>query len=129
MFLNRMKNNYEIVLFGEQEQGFIHEVADGLDPNQMFIQGRLGRESTIVKNQRYVKDFSYLGRPASEIVYLDFTEDSVPFHAENLIKLPMWDGDADDRELYEIIPFLDHIAQKPGDVRRELERYGPEGTA
>jgi len=36
-FLNRMMRNYEIVLFGDQEGGFVHEIADALDPNGMFI--------------------------------------------------------------------------------------------
>lgn len=86
-FLNRMMRNYEIVLFGDQEGGFVHEIADALDPNGMFIQGRLGRESTIVKDSRYVKDFSYLGRPATDVIYIDFTDETVPFHQENLIKI------------------------------------------
>jgi TFIIF-interacting CTD phosphatase-like protein len=74
MFMNRMMRNYEIVLFGDQEAGFVHEIADALDPNQQFIQGRLGRESTILKGNMYVKDFSYLGRPAKDIIYIDFDD-------------------------------------------------------
>ena len=31
--------------------------------------------------------------------------------------------------MYDLIPLLDHLAQKPGDVRREIERYGTENTA
>ena len=79
MFLNRMMRNYEIVLFGDQESGFIHEVADALDPNGMFLVGRLGRESTVSKDQRYVKDLSYLGRPATDVIYVDFTDEAVPY--------------------------------------------------
>jgi len=42
-----------------------------------------------------------------EVVYLDFTDDTVPYHKSNLIKLPLWEGDSNDRELYDIIPFLE----------------------
>jgi hypothetical protein len=38
------------------------EIAEALDPEGRMIQGRLGRESTIVKGTKYIKDFSYLGR-------------------------------------------------------------------
>lgn len=32
VFLQRMARNYEIVIFGDQEQGFIHEICEALDP-------------------------------------------------------------------------------------------------
>ena len=38
-------------------------------------------------------------------------------------------SDLDDRALYEIIPFLKHLAAKPGDVRDEIRMYGSENTA
>ena len=107
MFMQRMMKSYEIVLFGEQEAGFIHEIADALDPEQRFISGRLGRESTVVKGGMYVKDFSYLGRPAKDVIYLDFTDETVPYHKDNLIKVPQWSGEGEDRELYDLIPFLE----------------------
>ena len=78
-----------------------------LDPNFQMFQGYLGRESTIVKNNVYIKDFSYLGRPIKEVVYLDFTNETVPYHQLNAVILPEWDGDMNDRSLYDIIPFLE----------------------
>jgi len=44
-----MARSYELVLFGDNDQGFIHEVAEALDPQMMMFQGRLGRESTLLK--------------------------------------------------------------------------------
>ena len=105
--MSRMSKNYEVVLFADTDQGFVHEIADALDPQQAFIAGRLGRESTIVKNGVYCKDFSYLGRPVRDVVYLDFTDETVPYHKDNTIILPHWTGDSEDRALYDIIPFLE----------------------
>lgn len=105
--MNRMSKNYEVVLFADQDQGFVHEIADALDPEGQFIAGRLGRESTIVKNGLYCKDFSYLGRPIKDVVYIDFTDEIVPYHKENTIVLPEWNGDGEDRQLYDLIPFLE----------------------
>lgn len=107
VFLQRMARNYEIVFFGEQEQGYVNEIAEALDPQQQMIQARLGRESTMLKGSMYIKDFSYLGRPAKEVIYLDFSDETVPYHKDNCIVLPKWEGDVDDRALYDIIPFLE----------------------
>lgn len=95
-----------------------------VDPQMQMIQGHLGRESTIVKNGKYVKDLCYLGRPIPEVIYLDFRTDVVPDHQANTIVLPEWDGNMDDRALYDILPFLEHLSQKQGDVREEIALYG-----
>jgi TFIIF-interacting CTD phosphatase-like protein len=84
----------------------VEEIAAALDPNMSTFNGILGRECTIVRNGRYIKDFSYLGRPIKEVVYIDFTAESAPYHKDNVIILPEFEGDIDDRHLYEIIPFL-----------------------
>lgn len=38
-------------------------------------------------------------------------------------------GDQDDRALFDMIPFLEHLADPRLDVRRELDRYGHEDPA
>lgn len=68
---------------------------------------RLGRESTLLKNGEYIKDLSYMNRPLREVVYMDFNCDKVKFHDENCIILPRWEGDSSDRELYDLMPFLE----------------------
>lgn len=84
------------------------EIAEALDPEGRMIQGRLGRESTITKGTKYIKDFSYLGRPIKDVIYIDFSEDCVlPIHQANTIILPEWTGDSDDRELIDLVPFLE----------------------
>lgn len=129
VFLSQMAQSYELVLFGDQERAFIEEIAMALDPNQQMFTGHLGRECTIVKDGRYVKDFSYLGRPIKEVIYIDFSKDTAPFHQDNVIVLPEFEGDLNDRALYEIIPFMKHLASRPGDVRDEIRLYGSENTA
>ena len=74
-----------------------------------------------MKNGVYCKDFSYLGRPIRDVVYLDFTDETVPYHKDNTIILPHWTGDSDDRALYDIIPFLESKLQKSQFFRFGLE--------
>ena len=56
------------------------EICEALDPQGMMIQGRIGREGTMLKDGTYIKDFSYLGRPIKEVVYLDYNDKVVPYH-------------------------------------------------
>ena len=58
----------------------------------------------------YVKDLSYLGRPLDQVVYLDFTRDTAPFQKDNVIVISEFQGDGQDRDLYDIMPFLKHLA-------------------
>ncbi len=48
-----------------------------------------------------------MGRPIRDVVYLDFTDETVPYHQENTIILPQWTGNSEDRALFDIIPFLE----------------------
>lgn len=68
---------------------------------------RLGRESTLLKNGKYIKDLSYMNRDLKDVVYVDFDDEKAEFHKDNVLILPRWEGDPGDRELYDIMPFLE----------------------
>lgn len=70
-----MSRLYEVVIFGDEENGIVNDVCDALDPNYQIIMGRLGRESTLLKNGVYVKDLSYMNRPLKDIVYIDYDDE------------------------------------------------------
>lgn len=72
-----------------------------------MIVGRFGRESTVLKDGHYIKDFSYLNRPIKDIIYLDYSDEFVDYHKENCIIIPKFDGDKSDRSLIDLIPFLE----------------------
>jgi len=94
-----------------------------------MIVGRLGRESTLLKDGKYIKDLSYLNRDLKDVIYIDFDDEKASFHKENVILLPRWEGDSDDRELYDIMPFLENLGGAHGtDARGEIKKYGREGT-
>lgn len=72
-----------------------------------MIAGRFGRENTLLKDGKYIKDLSYLNRPIREVVYVDFSDDAIEYHKENCIILKQFDGDKADRELIDLLPFLE----------------------
>jgi import inner membrane translocase subunit TIM50 len=106
-FLQRMARYYEVVVFGMSESGTINEICEALDPKNQVIVGRFGREQTVLKEGRYIKDLSYLNRPIKNVIYLDFSDEAIDYHKENCILLPKFEGDTSDRELVDLIPFLE----------------------
>jgi mitochondrial import inner membrane translocase subunit TIM50 len=106
-FLQRMSRNYEIVVFGMNESGTINEICEALDPKYEMIHGRFGRENTVLKDGKYIKDLSYINRPLKDVVYLDFSDENVDYHKENCIILSQFEGDTSDRDLIDLIPFLE----------------------
>ena len=106
-FISRMSKQYELVIFSMGESGTVQEVCEALDPNMQMIQGRFGRENTVMKNGKYVKDLSYINRPVKDIIYIDFSDECIDFHKDNAIILKKFEGQEDDRDLIDLIPFLD----------------------
>jgi import inner membrane translocase subunit TIM50 len=107
VFLQRISKFYEVVIFGDEENAIVNDICDALDPNYQMIVSRLGRESTLLKGGEYIKDLSYLNRPLKDILVIDFTDEKCKFHKENVLMLSNWEGDRSDRELYDIMPFLE----------------------
>ena len=60
-----------------------------------------------MKNGKYIKDLSYLNRDIREIIYIDYDDEKGEFHRDNVLLIPRWEGDFNDRELYDIMPFLE----------------------
>jgi mitochondrial import inner membrane translocase subunit TIM50 len=76
---------------------------------------------------RCFKDLSYLNRDLSKVILID----TVPGHAgeqpENAIILPKWKGEAGDKSLVALIPFLEYVAgMNVEDVRPVIKSF--EGT-
>lgn len=82
-------------------------IIDKLDPYQFFIQYRLFRDATRSVNGTPVKDLTYLNRDLSKVVLLDAHPEHASAQPENSIILPKWEGDAKDRGLVAMIPFLE----------------------
>lgn len=77
-----------------------------------MIHGRFGRENTLFKDGRYIKDLSYLNRPIKDIIYIDYSDEYVNYHKDNCIILPKFEGDKSDRVLSDLLPFLDRKSFK-----------------
>lgn len=82
---------------------------DILDP-QRVIRARLFRESCVQHYGNYVKDLSQLGREMNKVIIIDNSPYSYIFQPDNAIPCSSWFNDQDDRQLLDLIPILDTIA-------------------
>ena len=71
MFLEKMSQLYEVVVFTAGEEYYAKQVLDDLDPTNEIFSSRLYRDSCTFYNDIYIKDLSRLGRPLSEIIIVD----------------------------------------------------------
>src|ERR1700761_5664964 len=70
------------------------------------------------------KDLSYLNRPLSRTILVDTKASHAKAQPENAIILKPWSGDASDRELLSLIPFLEYVAVMGiDDVRTALKSF------
>ena len=72
-----------------------------------MFRGMFGRENTALKDGKYVKDLSYLNRPLKEVIYIDFTDEHMDYQQDNVLIVPKFEGDTEDRELVDLMPFLE----------------------
>jgi len=109
-FLCRMGELFECVLFTASLAKYADPVADLLDKWDVF-HSRLFRESCVFHKGNYVKDLGKLGRELHQIIIVDNSPASYIFHPENAVPVASWFDDMNDRELLDLIPFLENISK------------------
>lgn len=109
-FLCRMGELFECVLFTASLAKYADPVTDLLDKWDVF-HSRLFRESCVFHKGNYVKDLSKLGRDLPQIIIVDNSPASYIFHPENAVPVGSWFDDMNDRELLDMIPFLENISK------------------
>jgi len=120
-FLRMMARHYEIVIFTASLSKYANPLLDKLDPYN-YIRRRLYREHCTFHMGNYVKDMTRLGRPIEGSIIVDNSPASYLFQPENAIPCESFIENPADRELLEMIPFLESIAGVP-DVRTVLHQW------
>ncbi|RKP26158.1 HAD-like domain-containing protein, partial [Syncephalis pseudoplumigaleata] len=89
-----------------------------------YVPLRFYRDATRYIDGKHVKDLSHLNRDLSQVIIMDSNPDAYSLQPENAVAVPPWTGDPNDRYLFDIIPFLQTIAEtRPTDVRPILQAY------
>jgi len=109
-FLCKVGELFECVLFTASLAKYADPVADLLDKWDVF-HSRLFRESCVFHRGNYVKDLSKLGRQLPQVIIVDNSPASYIFHPENAVPVASWFEDMNDRELLDLIPFLEQLSK------------------
>lgn len=107
-FMKVCGEKFEVIVFTASLAKYADPLLDILDKTQV-VKGRLFREACVQHYGNYVKDLSHLGRRLEHTIIIDNSPFSYMFQPDNAIPISSWFHDKADRQLYELLPFLDSI--------------------
>lgn len=104
-FLQWVSQLFEVVVFTAAQQEYGEQLLSKLD-NTHLLEHKLYRDSCRFVKGAYVKDLNVLGRNLNEIILIDDALYSFSYQIDNGIPIKGWYGDAKDKALLHLIPFL-----------------------
>lgn len=108
-FLDFCGKHFEVSMFTASLSKYADPLLDRLDP-QGNVTYRLFREHCTHYHGNYVKDLSRMGRPLKDCIIVDNSPFSYMFQRDYSIPVISWYQDKSDKQLYELIPFLQKLA-------------------
>lgn len=108
-FLAVVGELFEVIIFTASLAKYADPLLDILDKTGT-MKGRLFREACVQHYGNYVKDLSHLGRKLQHCIIIDNSPFSYMFQPDHAIPITSWFNDKTDRQLYELIPFLQQMA-------------------
>ncbi|XP_006644482.2 uncharacterized protein C2F7.02c isoform X1 [Oryza brachyantha] len=127
MFLQKMAELFEIVIFTASQSVYADQLLDILDPDKKLFSRRYFRESCVFSNTGYTKDLSVIEVDLSKVVIIDNTPQVFQLQVNNGIPIESWFNDSSDEALPQLIPFLETLAFAD-DVRPIIaKKFGNKG--
>ena len=101
---------YEVIVFTASHKCYADTVLDYLDPTGELIQHRLYRENCLVTDNLHIKDLRILeNRRLQDIIIVDNAAYSFAYQIDNGVPIISWYSDQKDRELYNLIDYLNAV--------------------
>ncbi|RWW09172.1 hypothetical protein GW17_00027349 [Ensete ventricosum] len=109
MFLERVAQMFEIVIFTASQSIYAARLLDMLDPDRKIISKRMYRESCMFSEGSCTKDLSILGIDLAKVAIIDNSPQVFHLHVNNGIPIESWFDDPSDHALVQILPFLETL--------------------
>jgi len=111
-FMREVSKKFEIVVFTASLAKYADPLLDVLDPENV-VRYRLFREACVYHCGSFVKDLTHLGRTLESAIIVDNSPFSYMFQPEHSIPILSWFDDDTDRQLLDLLPFLDDLDTRP----------------
>jgi RNA polymerase II subunit A small phosphatase-like protein len=108
-FLVRVAELYEVVVYTASMAKYANPLLDELDKANL-VDYRLFREACTRHTSGYMKDLSKLGRNLKHVIIIDNSPTCYALQPDNAIPIKTWRDDVTDRELLDLIPILQSLA-------------------
>ncbi|OMJ93111.1 hypothetical protein SteCoe_3924 [Stentor coeruleus] len=108
--LKEVNKYFEVFIFTASHQCYANVVLDYLDPTGELIHQRFFRDNCVNMNGIYIKDLRIFGnRKLSDVVIVDNAAYSFGYQIDNGIPIISWYDDREDRELLNLIDYLQSL--------------------
>ncbi|XP_059438021.1 uncharacterized protein LOC132170892 isoform X3 [Corylus avellana] len=124
MFLEKVAEMFEVVIFTASQSIYAEQLLDTLDPDGKLISRRVYRESCIFADGSYTKDLTVLGVDLAKVAIIDNSPQVFRLQFNNGIPIKSWFDDPSDSALISLLPFLETLVDAE-DVRPIIaKRFG-----
>ncbi|CAO2178878.1 unnamed protein product [Urochloa humidicola] len=110
MFLEKMAEMFEVVIFTASQSVYANQLLDMLDPENKLFSKRFFQESCLFTDSGYTKDLTVVEVDLSKVAIIDNTPQVFQFQVNNGIPIESWYNNPADEALPQLIPFLETLA-------------------
>jgi CTD small phosphatase-like protein 2 len=123
-FLEKVSQEFEIFVFTASQKVYADAVLNFLDPDGRIFKNRFYRDHCIkVGGKVFIKDLRiFVNRSLGDIVLVDNSLYSFTNQIENGVLINSFYNDKEDRELYNVLTYLENYLRGVKDVRQVNEK-------